>query len=71
LRFLIDNALSPLVAEGLNDAGHDPVHVRDYDLQAASDAEVLDRAREEGRPSFRRTRTSGHSSRLRPSGRPR
>jgi predicted nuclease of predicted toxin-antitoxin system len=49
LRFLVDNALSPLVAVRLNDAGHEAVHVRDYGLQAASDAEVLERARDEGR----------------------
>jgi len=49
LRFLIDNALSPLVADRLRDAGHDAVHVRDYDLQAASDEHIFDRAREENR----------------------
>jgi predicted nuclease of predicted toxin-antitoxin system len=37
LRFLIDNALSPLVAEWLRDAGHDAAHVRAYELAAASD----------------------------------
>ena len=49
MRFLIDNALSPLVAERLTAAGHDPAHVRDYGLQAASDGEVVERARTEER----------------------
>ncbi len=49
MRFLIDNALSPLVAERLRGAGHDAVHVRDYRLQAASDEVIFERAQQEQR----------------------
>jgi predicted nuclease of predicted toxin-antitoxin system len=49
LKFLIDNALSPIVAARLRDAGHDAGHVRDYELHAASDQEIFDRAHDEER----------------------
>ena len=49
LRFLIDNPLSPVLAEGLTAAGHDVVHVRTYGLAAAADPEVFARAKAEER----------------------
>lgn len=49
MRFLIDNNLSPLLAEYLKAAGHDAAHVRDYGLQAATDPVVLGQARDEAR----------------------
>ena len=49
MRFLVDNALSPLVAQQLTDAGHDAAHVRDYGMQAASDEQIFDRASQEQR----------------------
>jgi len=49
MRFLIDNALSPVVAEGLCQSGHDAVHVRTVGLAAAADATIFEYAAREQR----------------------
>jgi len=49
MRFLIDNALSPLIADGLRAQGHDAIHVRDVGLAASPDEEVFAKAATEHR----------------------
>ena len=49
MKFLIDNNLSPLLAESLTAHGHDAIHLRDLGMQAATDEVVLVRAAVESR----------------------
>ena len=41
MKFLVDNNLSPILAKILGSAGHDVIHVREIDLQAATDEVIL------------------------------
>jgi len=49
VRFLVDDPLSPALARGLRDAGHDATHVRDYGMQADDDEDIFARSAAEGR----------------------
>lgn len=49
MKFLVGSALSPSLAEGLQKAGYDAIHVRDLKMQSAEDAEIFDLAKREDR----------------------
>jgi len=49
MKFLVDNALSPFLAQGLADVGYDADHVRDISMAAASDSEIFEFALTENR----------------------
>lgn len=46
MKFLVDNALSPQVSRALNQANFEAVHVREVNLQHASDEEIFEYAEE-------------------------
>lgn len=47
MKLLVDNALSPVLAELLRRAGHEAVHVRDIGLNHATDEDIFERAASE------------------------
>jgi predicted nuclease of predicted toxin-antitoxin system len=49
VKFLVDNALSPILGNRLRDAGHDAIHVRDLGLQSAADEVIFERAQADNR----------------------
>ena len=49
MRFLVDNALSPRIALGLRETGHDALHVRERGLQSAEDSVLFELAERENR----------------------
>jgi len=49
MKFLVDMPLSPKLAEWLKEFGHDAVHAHWIGMDRASDEELLERARIEGR----------------------
>ena len=49
MRFLVDENLSPRLAELLSEDGHDAVHVRDIQAAGVPDSEVMRIAQSQGR----------------------
>lgn len=70
MRLLVDNALSPRLAEGLRAAGHDALHVRDLGLQSADDTVLFEFAAREGRILLSEDTDFGTLLALRKSARP-
>ncbi|MBI2876462.1 MAG: DUF5615 family PIN-like protein [Candidatus Tectomicrobia bacterium] len=63
MKFLVDNALSPFVAEGLRQAGHNAVHVRDSGSMAIGGKSWTQFKSTEARKDFLPPRASGSTTR--------
>lgn len=48
MKFIIDNALSPALADGLRRLGHEALHVLELSLDTAADSAIFDRAAQDG-----------------------
>jgi predicted nuclease of predicted toxin-antitoxin system len=49
MKFLVDNALSIVVSEGLKELGYNSIHVREIGLQEADDEKIFEMALAENR----------------------
>lgn len=49
MKFLVDNAMSPSIAQGLATKGHDAIHVRDLGMAAAPDEDIFEMAAQQDR----------------------
>lgn len=49
MKFLIDNALSPQIAKGLRNQNFDAIHVRELNMQTATDVAIFEFAKEQDR----------------------
>ncbi|MFQ6121416.1 MAG: DUF5615 family PIN-like protein [Methanosarcinales archaeon] len=49
IKLLIDENISPLVAEGLRDLRYDAIHVKEVSLKGHTDEEIMAFAKREGR----------------------
>jgi predicted nuclease of predicted toxin-antitoxin system len=49
MKFIVDQPVSPILADWLRSSGHDAFHVRERGLSAASDSVIFDLAVEESR----------------------